>query len=145
MNETKLKILDAAERLMAQHGVDVSLRAITTAAEVNLAAVNYHFQSKDALLGAVVARRIGPINEQRLQMLDALERDFPNGRLPLEGVLRAFLAPVIQLDAGEHVRILFGRLYSMPDEFWSAYTSAIFCRSWGGSARLSNERCLDSD
>ncbi len=117
MNETKLKILDAAERLMAQQGIDVSLRAITTAADVNLAAVNYHFHSKDSLLDAVVARHMCPINERRIQMLDALERDYPNGPLPLEDILRAFLAPVFELEHGEHVRVLFGRFYSMPDEF----------------------------
>lgn len=117
MNPTKLKILNAAERLMAQHGIDVSLRAITTEAAVNLAAVNYHFRSKDSLLDAVVARHMCPINERRIQMLDALERDYPTGPLPLEDVLRAFLAPVIALESGEHVRVLFGRFYSMPDEF----------------------------
>jgi AcrR family transcriptional regulator len=117
MIETKVRILDAAERLIAEHGLEVSLRTITTEAGVNLAAVNYHFQSKDALVDAVVARRIEPINRARLERLDALEREYPSGELPLEGVLEAFLAPVTQTGHDEHVRILFGRLYSQPDEF----------------------------
>lgn len=117
MIDTKTRILDAAEHLIAEHGLDVSLRAITTEAGVNLAAVNYHFQSKDILIDAVVARRIEPINQARLEMLDALERDFPSGPLPLEGVLEAFLAPVLQMSEGEHIRILTGRFYSQPDEF----------------------------
>ena len=59
--DTKNRILDAAERLFADKGFDAtSLRMITAAAEVNLAAVNYHFQSKEALLQAVYARRAGP-------------------------------------------------------------------------------------
>src|SRR5207249_7612515 len=70
MNDTKLRILDAAERLFAQQGFDVSIRAITDEAGVNLAAVNYHFQSKEALLDAIIARRIEPVNKRRLEMLD---------------------------------------------------------------------------
>ena len=58
---TKDRILDAAERLFASDGIEAtSLRAITTEAGVNLAAVNYHFQSKEALVQAVIARRVGP-------------------------------------------------------------------------------------
>jgi AcrR family transcriptional regulator len=117
MIDTKSKILDAAEHLIAEHGLDVSLRAITTEAGVNLAAVNYHFQSKDILIDAVVARRIEPINQARLEMLDRLERDYPSGPLPLESVLEAFLAPVVQMSEAEHIRVLTGRFYSQPDEF----------------------------
>ncbi len=117
MTETKERILDAAERLFAERGFEVSLRTITTEASVNLAAVNYHFQSKDALIDAVVARRIGPVNQMRLEMLDALEREHPSGTLPLEGVLHAFVDPALLLPEREHVRILVGRLYGSPDEF----------------------------
>src|SRR6476619_5976727 len=117
MSETKVRILDTAERLIAEYGLDVSLRTITTEAGVNLAAINYHFQSKEALIDAVIARRIEPVNQSRLEMLDALEGDYPSGRLPLEGILEASLKPVIEMEASQHVRILFGRLYSLPDEF----------------------------
>jgi AcrR family transcriptional regulator len=116
MNETKVRIMDAAERLIADRGSEVSLRTITAEAGVNLAAVNYHFQSKEALVDAVVERRIRPINQARLEMLDALERDHPSGPLPLEGVLEAFLAPVVQKCDHEHRRLLFGRLYTMPED-----------------------------
>lgn len=119
MNETKVRILDAAERLIAEQGLDVSLRAITAAAGVNLAAVNYHFQSKDALIDAIIARAIEPVNARRLEMLDALERESSGGPLPLDGVLQAFLAPLTEMDAEgrEHIRALMGRIYSVPDEF----------------------------
>lgn len=118
MNETKVRILDAAERLIAEHGLDVSLRTITTDAGVNLAAVNYHFQSKEALLEALVCRRFEYLNERRLEMLSLLEREMPEGRLPLERVLEAFLGPVLEVKhkAPAHYRQLMGRLFSMPDE-----------------------------
>ena len=69
--DTKTLILDTAERLFSEHGIDaVSLRAITTEAGVNLAAINYHFRSKDLLVKEVFARRIRPLNEERLVLLD---------------------------------------------------------------------------
>lgn len=116
MNQTKVRILDAAEKLFADHGIDVSLRAITSEAGVNLAAVNYHFQSKDALVDAILERRIGPINQARFAMLDELEREFPDGPLPLDRIIAAFIVPVIQMEECEHIRILFGRTYTLPDD-----------------------------
>ena len=73
---TKTRLLDTAERLFAHHGIEAtSLRTITAEAGVNLAAVNYHFQSKEALMHAVIARRLDPINQRRLAMLDAYEAE----------------------------------------------------------------------
>ena len=87
-------------------------------AGVNLAAVNYHFQSKDSLIDAIVARRFEPMNAKRFAMLDALEAAHPTGRLPLEGVLEAFLAPVVELKAqGDHIRAFMGRCFTLPEEF----------------------------
>lgn len=117
MSDTKVKILDAAERLIAEHGFDVSLRTITAEAGVNLAAVNYHFQSKDALIDALAARRIEPVNRMRLEMLDAIEREHPSGKLPLEAVIHAFVDPALLMPERQHIRILFGRLYASPGEF----------------------------
>ena len=74
--ETKEQILDVAERMFAEEGVHgVSLRAIIAEAKVNLAAVHYHFGSKDALVEAVFERRVGPINEARLEWLDRIEAE----------------------------------------------------------------------
>ena len=70
---TKDRILDAAEALFMEHGFEAtSLRAITAAAGVNLAAVNYHFGSKEELFQAVLTRRLDPMNQERLDVADAL-------------------------------------------------------------------------
>ena len=70
--DTKTKILDAAEKLFGNKGFDAtSLRDITAGADVNLAAVNYHFQTKESLIDAVIARRLEPVNRRRLEMLAA--------------------------------------------------------------------------
>jgi AcrR family transcriptional regulator len=115
MNEradTKSKILDAAERLFGIKGFDAtSLRDITAEADVNLAAVNYHFQSKDSLIDAVVLRRIEPVNRRRFEMLDAAG---PNPAI--EQILAAFIAPVLQLDLHRVVPLL-GRTISDPQQF----------------------------
>jgi AcrR family transcriptional regulator len=98
---TKTRLLDTAERLFAQHGIEAtSLRIITSEAGVNLAAVNYHFQSKEALMHAVIARRLNPINEQRLAMLDAFEAEAGDGPVPLEQVLDALLRPIFEMLSG---------------------------------------------
>ena len=118
--DTKERILDAAERLFAQHGFDAtSLRMITASAGVNLASVNYHFQSKNSLIEAVLTRRIAPLNRERLEMLASVEarNDFP----ALEDVVHAFVAPVIRKRLGGGVPgadfgRLFGRIYSDPCE-----------------------------
>ncbi|HEV2688585.1 MAG TPA: TetR/AcrR family transcriptional regulator [Bryobacteraceae bacterium] len=98
---TKDRILDAAERLFAHHGIEAtSLRNITTEASVNLAAVNYHFQSKEALLHAVIARRLDPVNEVRLAKLAACETAAGDGPLPLDRVIDALLRPVMEMMRG---------------------------------------------
>jgi AcrR family transcriptional regulator len=110
--DTKTLILDAAEKLFGDNGFEAtSLRDITTAAEVNLAAVNYHFQSKDSLIDAVIARRIQPVNERRLALLDAAGPE-----ATVEQILDAFLRPVFETDIASALPLL-GRIMSNPDFF----------------------------
>ena len=79
-HETRTRILDAAEELFMQHGFEgTSMRLLTAKASVNLAAVNYHFGSKHALVEAVFRRRLDPMNQERLAGLEALEAQ---GRSP---------------------------------------------------------------
>jgi len=97
-NDTKERILAAAERLIAERGfAATSLRTVTAAAEVNLAAVHYHFGTKEALLQEVFSRRIKPVNQQRYERLAALEAIGGDEAPAVEDVLEAFLAPVIEL------------------------------------------------
>lgn len=117
---TKDRLLDAAERLFAHGGFEAtSLRAITAEAGVNLAAVNYHFQSKEALVHAVIGRRMAPVNERRLQLLDACEAKAGPGPLPLDQVVDAFLRPVFEIFGthAKHFAPLMGRMYTEPNEF----------------------------
>src|ERR1700744_3139178 len=108
--DTKTKILDAAEKLFGTKGFDAtSLRDITTEADVNLAAVNYHFQTKDSLIDAVIARRIEPINRRRMEMLDAAG-DNPT----LEQIVEAFVAPVVDQDLPP-LWTMMGRAFASPD------------------------------
>lgn len=92
---TKERILGAAEVLFAQHGFDgASLRQLTAAAGVNLAAVNYHFGSKDRLIEEVFRRRLDELNGRRMA---GLARIAGLEETTLEDVLGAFIRPALEL------------------------------------------------
>lgn len=94
--DTATRILDVAERLFVEHGFEAtSLRMITQQAEVNLAAVNYHFGSKDALFESVFMRRIGPFVTVCLTELDALEQS--GQTLTAEKLVLTFIKPCLAL------------------------------------------------
>jgi AcrR family transcriptional regulator len=94
---TRAAILDTAERAFAEHGyAATSLRQLTRIAGVNLAAVHYHFGSKEGLAKAVLARRFEPINAERQRRLDGvLAAPAPD----LAAIVRAFIEPPLR--AGE--------------------------------------------
>ncbi|MEC4685878.1 MAG: TetR family transcriptional regulator [Nitrospirota bacterium] len=121
--ETKERILDSAEYLFARKGFhNTSLRAITGRAGVNLAAVNYHFGSKEALLEAVFERRLVPLNNIRRENLEAVrETARQERRLPgVEESLRAFIEPTLAFrksgTGAEDFITLVGRAMSDPDD-----------------------------
>ena len=92
---TKDRILSAAEELFAQHGfAGTSLRQVTGRADVNIAAVNYHFGCKENLVNEVFRRRMDVMSAQRLQQLEAAVRDHPG---QLEPILAAFIEPALAL------------------------------------------------
>lgn len=94
---TRERILDAAETCFAEQGFGAtSVRAITAAAGVNLAAVHYHFGGKEALLDAVLTRRIAPVNDERLRRLEALRRAHAPDAAPVPALLEALLEPVFR-------------------------------------------------
>ena len=91
---TKMRLLDVSARLFAESGFDsVSLRLITENAEANLAAVNYHFGSKEELITAVVEKLVGPVNQRRLALLRKINLDISGA---CESIVEAFIDPVIQ-------------------------------------------------
>jgi AcrR family transcriptional regulator len=121
VNHTKERILDTAEQLFAEHGyAATSLRSIIAQAGVNLAAVHYHFHSKQALLEAVVLRRSIPANHERLALLDRFEKEAGGNPPPLEKVIEAFVAPTLEMSrnpqSGSMVFMrLLGRLHAEGD------------------------------
>ncbi len=114
MNETREKILDTAERLFSEKGFDAtSLRHIIAEAGVNLAAIHYHFGSKQELLDELILRKARPVNDERLAMLDRIEAEAGDGRPSLESVLNAFLMPVARVaDQHRSFTRLMGRIYA---------------------------------
>src|SRR5690349_14668665 len=110
---TQSRVLDAAERLFAEHGFEgASIRAIVDAANVNLAAVHYHFKSKEALLEAVLLRRISVINEARLKSLDAAEAAAAPNAPSVEAIVRAFVIPTVECAHQDPTGATFAQLMS---------------------------------
>ncbi|MEM9907550.1 MAG: TetR/AcrR family transcriptional regulator [Cyanobacteria bacterium P01_D01_bin.44] len=116
--DTQTQILDAAERLFAEQGFSAtSLRSIIRAAGVNLAAIHYHFGSKEKLVVATIQRMAKPIIKAELQMITAASEQ---SSLSVESILRAFFEPglkVIYQTQGEQGLIqarLMGRCRTEP-------------------------------
>ncbi|WP_149193430.1 TetR/AcrR family transcriptional regulator [Luteimonas suaedae] len=122
---TKERILGAAEELFAQQGFSgTSLRQVTTRADVNIAAVNYHFGSKENLVNEVFRRRMDDMSTQRLSMLRAAQEEHPG---VLEPVLAAFVEPALALagdrnGGGAFIRVI-ARAYAEKNDGLRAFLS----------------------
>ena len=115
VQDTRERLLDAAERLFARFGFEgASLRQITGEAGANLAAVNYHFGSKQELVRAVIERRLRPINEERLRRLDALEAASANPEL--RDLVLNFIEPALSvgLREGREFFVFIARAHANP-------------------------------
>lgn len=112
--ETRETLLNVAERLFAEKGFEAtSVRDIASKARANLAAVHYHFGSKLALIRSVFERRLSPLNQERLRLLDRAEAEGAT----LESILDAFLSPSVRfLRDNPHFSLLAGRLHSEPNK-----------------------------
>jgi AcrR family transcriptional regulator len=127
--DTKSRILDVAEELFMEHGFEAtSLRLITTAANVNLAAVNYHFGSKEELFQAVFARRLDPMNRDRMALLAAYETAAGTQPLTCEKIISAMFIPALKLArdhqrGGKNFLRLLGRAYADPAPFIREFLS----------------------
>lgn len=93
------RLMDASEQLFAEHGWNaVSIRSIVAAADVNLAALHYHFGSKEQLLSEIFAARAKPIAEERVRLLSEIDLDAAPS---LERILEAFLRPALIIGSDE--------------------------------------------
>lgn len=122
-NTTPERLLDAAEKLIAENGyANTSLRKITASADANIAAVNYHFGSKEELVKAMLERRLKPVNKERKDLLlKELGSAGKENRLPeTEVLLRALIEPAIRFfqfqPGGKHFLRIFSRLHAEPDD-----------------------------
>lgn len=126
---TKERILDVAELLFMEHGYEAtSLRSITAAADANLAAVNYHFGSKEALFEAVFTRRLDPMNQKRVELLARYESQAAGQPVTCERILIALLIPALELGrdperGGSNFLRLLGRAYADPAPFIRQFLS----------------------
>lgn len=115
MTETQIKIIEAAEIEFANHGFEgASVRDITSRAEVNIAAINYHFGSKADLFIEMIRYRIEPINQLRIELLEEALQKSRGNPLPLRQVLEIIIRPLIknltELNKGEfHFMRAMGR------------------------------------
>ncbi len=127
---TQKKILDAAELLFAENGYHgTSLRAITAKAGVNVAAVNYHFGSKKALLDNVFERRLIPLNRIRMEKLESVRaaaREL-GVRPSVRDLMYAFVAPTITFrDSGKGARNFIALIGRSVGESSSTVRSSFF-------------------
>lgn len=92
--DVRTRLLDSAEELFAKYGLaDVSIRDIVGKAKANLGAINYYFGSKEKLIAEVFERRLIPLNRERFQMLDTLEKNLEY--LTVEQILEAVFRPTL--------------------------------------------------
>ncbi len=102
--DTINRILDAAEELFADHGIaGTSVRDITQMAKVNVAAVNYHFETKDNLVHRVLERRAGDLEHERTKALDRIEERLASeGREPtVHDLVDSMIGPIVDLALSE--------------------------------------------
>lgn len=125
--DTRERILDAAEHLFMAHGYEgTSMRQITGDAGVNLAAVNYHFGTKESLMQEVFRRRLDWLNEERMRVLNELEKEAGGKPLKPSQILDGFFGTLLRM-AGDEKRggvtflRLLGRTLTEPSEFIRAF------------------------
>ncbi len=122
MKNTKTKILYTAEQLFAEKGYhNTSLRDITSKAMVNIAAVNYHFGSKEKLFEEILKTRLKPINAKRMKALEQItdESNKNNINPDLEKILKSFFDPLMNLmekdKSSRYFIVILGAVLNHPD------------------------------
>ena len=121
--DTRERILDACERLFMAHGYEgTSMRLITSEAAVNLAAVNYHFGSKESLIQEVFRRRLDWLNEERMRVLVEMEDAAAGSPLKPSQIVDGFFGTLLRMADDEErggvtLLRLLGRTLTEPSEF----------------------------
>ena len=129
--DTKTRLLDAAETLYIDAGYEaMSLRHITARANANLAAVNYHFGGKDALIHAMLTRRLDGLNHNRLAFLERFQSSL-GSQLTCEHILGAMFIPALQQSrcpdkSGPALLRLLGRAYTDPSPTIRSFLRAMY-------------------
>jgi AcrR family transcriptional regulator len=127
---TREKILQAAEQLFISQGFEATtLRQITMAAGVNLAAVNYHFGTKETLLQELFKLRLRRLNEERLYALDCLEKQAGDKPIKPTKIVDAFFGTLLRMaqsdpQTGANFLKLLGRTRTEPSEFIRTFLAA---------------------
>jgi AcrR family transcriptional regulator len=113
MTDTRENLLNAAEFLFGEYGyAATSLRQIIGRAKANLASIHYHFGSKRELLEQVILRKVGPINEQRLRLLDQFESEAAPLPVSVEKIVEAVILPAMLTDKDRQFVKFMGRMHS---------------------------------
>lgn len=133
--DTRRALLHAATFVFADRGFDAAtLREVTRVAGANIAAVNYHFRSKDELLRLTLEQCLGPLNAARLGAMKACE-DHPQPTL--RTVLRAIVAPLVELSLDERGGRAAIRLMLQTKALPRTLTNEIFAEQFDALHRLS--------
>jgi AcrR family transcriptional regulator len=124
------RILAVAQRLFAEQGyAATSTRAIAQGAGVNLAQLHYYYGSKRDLFKAAYLRGAAQVTEARRQGLAAAQARWPDGNIPLEALVRAFVTPFMLNGRTEEGRATMGmhaRLHTEPDDIAQEVLSQVY-------------------
>jgi AcrR family transcriptional regulator len=126
--ETRERILDAAEKLFARHGFyGVTVRQITRDVGVDVALAHYYFGTKMGLFDAVFLRRAEILNRERVASLNRYEANPGVGGPSVEGVIEAFVGPMLDIWAAggsgwSNYFALLAQVNNTPD--WGGETMA---------------------
>jgi AcrR family transcriptional regulator len=128
--DTPERLLDAAEQLIAEQGVNaVSLRAVNQAAGANVAAVHYHFGTKVELVSAALERRMSALAEERFDLLAPIEHDeAPDLRRVVEVLALPFVRFARRAEGRAWAGLLAALSHAGPP--WSHLSSAAFTPQW---------------
>ncbi len=127
MPDTKERILQTAQRMFLEHGINgSSLRAITAEAKVNLAAINYHFGSKENLVRAVTSRVVAPIDQVTAVILEEARSQKGEDELEIIDYVRAYLTPWLKFktEFPEFLK-LFSQFYSNGEKTHSPFRDLV--------------------